>query len=342
MIAAHTVLRAAFLLSLLLCGAAGSAAAQSIQGMNSIGTTLPIGANNSIVMDVYSNTVDVGTSAVTTNRVGVGLGTAVPASIFQVNGEVQVGNTGAACTLATLGAMRYNASINQLQICGTCAVNASTCPTGYNYYISGVSPGSWNLQASGTTTATGTFVVPLYNTLVVEMWGGGGGSGGCVQYLQGIHGGPGHSGAGSSYSGTSPTTGTVNASAATCTTTSIVTAAGYSPGCGAGGSDDTSNSTWVAGQPGISSTYNPPQAAGGGANGAGCSNTYGWGGAAGGYSIQVFRTSDTNPLIPGETISVNAGGGGGPGATGIVTTGGSGVGYPGQPGNPGAVYMLWQ
>jgi len=56
----------------------------------------------------------------------------------------------------------------------------------------------------------------------------------------------------------------------------------------------------------------------------------------------VFRTSDANPLIPGETISVNAGGGGGPGATGIVTTGGSGVGYPGQPGNPGAVYMLWQ
>ena len=47
----------------------------------------------------------------------VGIGTETPTSTLDVNGEIEIGNSNAACTNTNEGAMRYNQATSQIQFC---------------------------------------------------------------------------------------------------------------------------------------------------------------------------------------------------------------------------------
>lgn len=80
----------------------------------------------------------------------VGIGTTTPASALSVNGGVQIGGDGAACTSAKTGTERWNGSSGQVEICD----GANWGPlggAGLYYYAR-----SWNFQWAACVNAAAT------------------------------------------------------------------------------------------------------------------------------------------------------------------------------------------
>ena len=109
----------------------------------------------------------------------VGIGTATPATKLDVQGEIKVGNSGAACDAATVGATRYDSVSDAMQYCaangGGAVPPAPPVPAWVPYGGGGglknitvlKSPGTFTWSAPADTTA-----------VMVELWGGGASGGG--------------------------------------------------------------------------------------------------------------------------------------------------------------------
>lgn len=102
-----SILAARFFLaaSLLIAPPAFSddAPVQNAPGFNSTGPTLPLGANNAVLMDIYNDNNG-------TTGVGIGMGTSVPQAMLDVNGSIRPGSSGvkAGDVCATEGLIAYD------------------------------------------------------------------------------------------------------------------------------------------------------------------------------------------------------------------------------------------
>jgi hypothetical protein len=95
---------------------------QASAGDVRVGTTSPanaLGVNSSLAVDTYAGTVSGATNEPVVGG-NVGTGTMSPAKRMKVdiNGPVQAAGTRSApCAASDVGAMRYNASANYMEIC---------------------------------------------------------------------------------------------------------------------------------------------------------------------------------------------------------------------------------
>jgi hypothetical protein len=195
---------------------------------------------------------------------------------------------------------------------------------------------SYDLQSADVTriltSGSGTFTVPSYTTLTVELWGGGGGGGASSS---GTTGGSGGTGGSTTFSAP---TGTLTANGGAGGTGAHDEVANGSGGAGGTASGGDSNVTGNAGgsisgpggnapsggdgnvRVGSSWTGQSGNLPGGGATG-GYTNLAGAGsGGSGGYSKKTYTAGQ---LTPGSTISYSVGAGG---TAGSGTTRNGGVG----------------
>lgn len=164
----------------------------------------------------------------------------------------------------------------------------------------------WVVPNSNTFTSSGSFSVPRYEYITVQVWGGGGGGGGGGgndSWAYGYNGGEG--GAGGS------------------TTAYSLTAYGGGPG-GPGYNGGAGSGTGPAG----STITNGGGAAGGAARPGNNGYATGGLGGPGGYVSKTWRYSDSGAPSWFGSISVTIGGGGGGGAAGENNA----AGYPGSAG----------
>lgn len=197
----------------------------------------------------------------------------------------------------------------------------------------GISLSSCVTPGSQTFNSSGTFTVPNYNSLTVQVWGGGGGGGGdndnssnggvggnssCLGLVArggkgGIDNGGGGAG-GTATGGTSNSTGGSGGAG----TSSVGGKGGNAPGGGAGGAAQSTSRR--AGNAGTI-----PGGGGGGAKGA-LSGSGGGGGGA--YSA---RTYAAGTFTPGSSVSI---------AIGAAGTAGTGL-YRGGAGARGRCTITW-
>lgn len=258
----------------------------------------------------------------------VGINTSAPNAPLEVNGYVKVAGQSAepqACTAARKGMMAVTGSTASLCICnGTAWVtesNGGTCA--WN-----VVPGSQDFSSSGT------FNVPAYNTLTVQVWGAGGGGGG---WRYGAYSYAGNPGGASSFNSDIIANGGGGGFSA-----------GGAGGTASGGTTNTVGGTGIVGTMGNCNSgvggASPNGGAGGATAGAsggapgggGASGCYInfmlSGGGGGGYSSKTYTAGQLSGTV---TVVVGAGGvgGGEAGAAGWPSLGGTG-------GN-GRVYISW-
>jgi len=241
----------------------------------------------------------------------VGIGTSSPASRLQVAGEIQMGNSGASCTSANAGAIRWDGT-SFLGCTGNNWINITVSNSATGGTITDV--GAYRIH---TYTSTGSFtpVYPLSVDLLIVGGGGGGGGG---------NNGGGGGGAGgllyySSYS---------------------VLAQVYVVTVGAGGAGGASCNS--GGANGGNSAFGSLIAVGGGAGGtpAGSIGSNGGSGGGGGAYVSGTPAGGSGTTSQGNaggngyaTNPYNAGGGGGAGGAGSSATsssagaGGAGLAY---------------
>lgn len=208
-------------------------------------------------------------------------------------------------------------------------VNVGTGSTVWSATTTAVSPGSQ------TFTSNGNFVVPVFNTLTVQLVGGGGagmgviaGSGGTSSTFQGMTANGGARGftdsggaGGSASGGTTNTTGATGMAphvnyAGTATTTGGAGAGpfGGSGGVSVGGLSGPGGNGSVAGGGGASATYENsdtnPERWGGGGGGGYCSRSYSIGEFTNGSSLAV--------VVGGGGVTGGSNPSGGNGARGEV------------------------
>lgn len=232
-------------------------------------------------------------------------------------------------TLITNTAANYTGSVTVTCTDGTLDHSSPSC-------ASLVVPGSQDY----TTAGSYTFTVPAFNTLTVQVWGGGGGAGG--------RGAGGNAGSASSFSGVSGAAGTgggANMSGGTSiggaggtatggdTNTTGSAGSNTSTFAGANGGNSPNGGTGGAGTGtanGNGSAGNPPGGGGGGGGGAGAAARGGGGGGGGAYASKTYSAGQ---FSVGSQITVSVGAGGTGGTTGFGT---------GGTGGTGRVYIQWQ
>ena len=206
------------------------------------------------------------------------------------------------------------------------------------------------LQCDGTTQtpSSGTYAIPTYSSMTVEMWGGGASGGGANTNIVGV---PGNSGTQSSFSsviaygGTAPGSGLTGGAGGTTNSAGDVNTngnaggAGWSdlwpcPTSGAGGSAPNISPPNGGAGVGSGQVGNPGSVPGGAGSGGSTINvviqqnyTYycraAPGGGGGGYSKKTYSAGD---LTPGSAVNITVGSGGA--APSAARTGGAGA--PGQ------------
>jgi len=207
--------------------------------------------------------------------------------------------------------------------------------------ISGITPGS----TAFTTPGIHTFVVPLFNTITIQGWSGGGGgqgpiapigtSGGLTSFLgMTLNGGIFGTGVGGA-GGTVVDSGTGGIRTFIAgnnggnrgnfwngtTWVFFAGAGGSAPNGGTGGLAGTSTSN-------VRGTFNGlpglvPGAGGGGGFFYGSNAAYGGGGGSGAYGL--VSISNISLLIPGSVINIVVGAGGLGGTTSLYGSGGNGA-----------------
>lgn len=211
---------------------------------------------------------------------------------------------------------------------------------------------TWNDPPQGTVTSgsqtftsgSGSFTVPSYNTLTVEVWGGGSSGVGVVQSVGGTSahsggpssvstlgltsgGGTGPAGGASSGAGATGSGGnTSNTQGGTGTYTPVVSSTG-------GGAANGGASVTLAVSTGSSNGVNGNAPGGGGTSNSDVGN-YGCGGPAGGYTKSVYTFG--NGPAPGSSVAYSVGAGG----AAVVVAAVSGFGTSGAGAN-GQVKFTW-
>ena len=244
-----------------------------------------------------------------------------PISISQINAEFALGNS-----LSDYQGVTWYTDANATGVFATSPLSMSDFYGKRKY--PNVTPGSTTITATGS----GSFTVPAYNTLVIELWGGGGGSGSVVGTASGYNGtdgadtfitslsliagggklslGAGNYGVSAGGVGGTATGGNINTSGGNGGSPVNYNylnqnAGGSSPNGGAGGA--YSGAYLVNGNPGFSP--------GGGGGGAAYSNNSGTvgvsGGAGGGAYCKKTYALGTIPFGTGLIFSVGTGGRGG-------------------------------
>ena len=118
-------------------------------------------ANNGLTIDSTSNATK-GNIIIGPSGGSVGIGSTSPQATLDVNGEVKAGNSGAVCSAANAGAVRYNSGTASLVYCNGSAWISTNPQAHMQVYSSG-----------GTfTTPAGTSTNTVYKFTIV---GGGGG-----------------------------------------------------------------------------------------------------------------------------------------------------------------------
>ena len=217
----------------------------------------------------------------------LGVGVTSPVVSFETPGTIKIGSGGEVCQAVTEGAIRYNSSAKTIQYC-----NGSAWQT-----LQGQSSsGSVQYSASGTFT----FSVPAsYETLTVDVRGGGGGG-------QGGSGSPDGSTCSSGTDGTAGGSSSFNQN--------VIGNGGegtnHWPGAQGTASGGDTNTTGGGGS-------------GGGPGGAAVLCSWSYAGGAGGRAVKTYSAGQLSGNVP---IVVGAGGTGGGGAAGGSNGGSGGVG----------------
>ena len=131
-------------------GASGAWRVIGGSGSGGSGTTAT-GIGTSGYLPVWTGTSTLSNSTLYQSGSNVGVGTASPQSVLQVNGEVQIGSSGASCTAANAGAIRYKSSL--IQFCngsGWYTLAASSYASGSNFlvFITTTGSGTWTVPAA--------------------------------------------------------------------------------------------------------------------------------------------------------------------------------------------------
>lgn len=245
----------------------------------------------------------------------LGIGRESPVVALDLNGTLRFGNGGETCQAITEGAVRYNSTTKNLELCDGTSWGAI---------------GEGGASLTETFGSNATFNVPLsYSSISVEVRGGsggGGGGGGLGDYLC-CNGAAGGAGGQSKFNSATP-----------------VIANGGNSGGGGGGSNCTyAGAAGAAGAAGSASGGDTNTTGGGLAGGTGGASLteggncgYSGAGGVGGASAKAIKTwsyGSAGAPTPGTNISVTVGGAGSGGA--------GGSGNAGSPGTAGSVVVTW-
>lgn len=88
----------------------------SIEAMNG-NTTSSAGSGSADYIPLWADSTTLGSSPIAVKNGRVGVGTATPTALLDVEGEVKFGNTSAPCTASSEGQQRYNSNTKQMEFC---------------------------------------------------------------------------------------------------------------------------------------------------------------------------------------------------------------------------------
>lgn len=164
----------------------GRAGGQALSGGSNAGEQLTLRGTSSV-----------GGGNIVLNPSGgeVGIGTTDPQSKLHVAGDIQIGNSSAACSTTVEGAQRYNSTLKRMEYCDGVAWQGlgipagaiqafaqSSCPTGWLYANgSAVSRITYSALFSAVSTSYGvgngstTFALPDYRGYFLRGWSNGSG-----------------------------------------------------------------------------------------------------------------------------------------------------------------------
>ncbi|WP_291516012.1 hypothetical protein [Bdellovibrio sp. ArHS] len=143
-----------------------------LNGGNSFAGTATLGTVDNNALNFKTNDIVAMTLA---NSGSLGIGTATPQVLLDVNGEIRAGNKGTACVPANAGAIRYNSSIPQMEFCNGATWSSLGINLSQRQYFT--SPGAMS------------FTVPA-GVSQIRVTVAGAGAGGCAaNTASGGHGG---------------------------------------------------------------------------------------------------------------------------------------------------------
>lgn len=164
----------------------GRAGGQALSGGSNAGEQLTLRGTSSV-----------GGGNIVLNPSGgeVGIGTTDPQSKLHVAGDIQIGNSSAACSTTVEGAQRYNSTLKRMEYCDGVAWQGlgipagaiqafaqSSCPTGWLYANgSTISRTTYSALFSAVSTSYGvgngstTFALPDYRGYFLRGWNNGSG-----------------------------------------------------------------------------------------------------------------------------------------------------------------------
>ena len=255
----------------------------------------------------------------------LGIGRESPVVPLDVNGTIRIANSGEVCQPVTEGAVRYNSTSKELELCD-----------GTSWGSIGGGGGAAHTETY-TNIGNSTFSVPgSYSSISCYVQGGGGGGGGSgtAQWAGcggACSGGSGGSGGQSKFNSSTPVVSSGGAGggggqASDCTHAGATGAAGAA-GTASGGDTNTTGGGMSGGTGGV----------GGGSY---CySHGSGGTGGAGAKSVKTWTSGSAGAPTPGSSITITVGAAGGAGSGGF--DGASYSGNPGTAGTAGSVVVTW-